>query len=375
MPADERFSFVVEWYDSQAAIVRRYVLFFFPLDNTVEMYDPKNRRMFLRRHKTEGLRLEDMYIGKTMNIQSRQLTCVDYGDDYTRHKLNNKQERTLGLIKPDAINRLGQIVEMVQQAGFLITRLKKCSLTRNEAMEFYAEHQHRAFFNDLVNFMSSGPVLAMELMGDGAISKWRNFIGPTDSAAARTKAPMSIRARFGTDNTRNACHGSDSTESAAREVEFFFPSNGPSRENTATFSDSTCCVIKPSAVVGGLAGAIINCITQEGFEISAMQMVNLERANAEEFLEVYKGVVQEYGSMVDELTSGPCIALEVRAQDAPTVFRKYVGPADPEIARHLRPNTLRAKFGQNKIQNAVHCTDLPEDGLLELEYFFKIMDR
>jgi len=79
--------------------------------------------------------------------------------------------------------------------------------------------------------------------------------------------------------------------------------------------------------------------------------------------------------MVTELTSGPCIAMEIRAQDAPRVCRELVGPADPEIARHLRPNTLRALFGKDKVKNAVHCTDLPEDGLLEVEYFFKILER
>ena len=84
----------------------------------------------------------------------------------------------------------------------------------------------------------------------------------------------------------------------------------------------------------GQAGAIISRIMQEGFEISAMSTFYLEKANAEDFLEVYKGVVSEYSSMVEELTSGPCIALEVRAQSAPEVFRKFVGPADP-VSVHL----------------------------------------
>jgi nucleoside-diphosphate kinase len=67
--------------------------------------------------------------------------------------------------------------------------------------------------------------------------------------------------------------------------------------------------------------------------------------------------------------------MEIRAQDAPKTFREFVGPSDPEVARRLRPRTLRALFGRTKAQNAVHCTDLPEDGLLEVEYFFKILDR
>jgi len=77
--------------------------------------------------------------------------------------------------------------------------------------------------------------------------------------------------------------------------------------------------------------------------------------------------------MVAELTRGPVLALEVTSADARATFRSACGPSDPEIAAHLRPDTLRAKYGRNKVQNAVHCTDLPEDIPLELEYFFKLL--
>ncbi|KAM9503469.1 nucleoside diphosphate kinase homolog 7-like [Salvelinus alpinus] len=103
-------------------------------------------------------------------------------------------------------------------------------------------------------------------------------------------------------------------------------------------------------------------------------MFNMDRANAEEFLEVYKGVVTEYPNMVAELCSGPCMALEIRGTGSPKTFREFCGPADPEIARHLRPASLRALYGKTKVQNAIHCTDLPEDGVLEVQYFFKILD-
>ena len=82
-------------------------------------------------------------------------------------------------------------------------------------------------------------------------------------------------------------------------------------------------------LLSGNAGKIISAIMDAGFEVSGLQMFNMEKANAEEFYEVYKGVVQEYNSMVLELTSGPCIALEVRAQNAPVAFREMTGPADP----------------------------------------------
>merc|ERR1712099_214816 len=99
--------------------------------------------------------------------------------------------------------------------------------------------------------------------------------------------------------------------------------------------------------------------------ISALKMWSLPKSIVEEFLEVYRGILPEYHDAVEELGSGPVVAIEVRQENAVDSFRKLVGPQDPEIASHLRPDTLRAKYGINLVQNAIHCTDLKEDGLLE----------
>lgn len=373
--SDDRYCFIVEWYDELAALIRRYQFMYYNRDRSVEMFDIKNNRQFLKRTKAENLTLDKLYIGSTIDFFSRQINFVDYGDEFTRRKLCSKKERTCGIIKPDAMSKMGQILDAIFDSGLMVTKLKMCQLSRNEAFELYQEHQGKPFLDKLLNFITRGPVIAFELMGEGAVSKWRELLGPTDSALARQQAPTSLRARFGRDGTENACHGSDCLASAARELEFFFPSRGPARRNTAKFNDCTCCIIKPHAVLAGQTGKIVSAITEAGFEIAMMEMFHLDKANAEEFYDVYKGVVQEYHSMVVELTSGPSIVLEVRAQNAPTAFREMAGPADPEIARHLRPRTLRALFGQDKVKNAVHCTDLPEDGLLEVEYFFKILSR
>jgi len=96
-------------------------------------------------------------------------------------------------------------------------------LTQERVSEFYAEHEGKPFFEKLTQFMSSGPVVALALSRQGAIAGWRELMGPTNSHTARDTAPSSLRARFGTDQTMNACHGSDSKESAARELRFYFP--------------------------------------------------------------------------------------------------------------------------------------------------------
>ena len=98
-------------------------------------------------------------------------------------------------------------------------------------------------------------------------------------------------------------------------------------------------------------------------------MFFIDKATSEEFLEIYKGVLPEFSGMANHLTTGPCIALEVRQENAVESFREICGPHDPEVARTLRKNSIRAQFGFDRIKNAVHCTDLAEDGPLEVIYF------
>lgn len=142
---------------------------------------------------------------------------------------------------------------------------------------------------------------------------------------------------------------------------------------TAQLNNCSLCIIKPHIIKEGKAGQVIDMILQAGFEISAMEMFYLSRAVIEEFYDVYKGVLPEYLPVIEHLSNGPSIVLEIRQENAVSSFREFVGPHDPEIAKHLRENTLRAVFGHDKVKNAVHCTDLPEDGVLECEYFFNIL--
>ncbi|XP_061894532.1 nucleoside diphosphate kinase 7 [Entelurus aequoreus] len=375
MDIKDRFAFLAEWYDPTACLLRRYQLFYYPNDNSVEMFDVKNQRIFLRRTKYGDLRKEDLFVGNRINVFSRQLNLVGYADRYTANKLGSKKERTLALLKPDGVLKIADILEIAKDAGLMVTNAKMTHLTWSQAADLYVEHQSKPFFNSLVHQVSSAPVVALELMGDDAVSIWRKLLGPSDVAAARKEAAHSVRGLFGTDDGRDVAHGSDSLAAAARELEFFFPTaicHGP--PNTALYSDCTCCVIKPHAVSEGLTGKILNSIAAAGFHISALEMFNVDRANAEEFYEVYKGVVLEYTDMVTELSLGPCMVLEIHGADVAKAFREFCGPADPEIARHLRPTTLRAIYGTDKVKNAIHCTDLPEDAVLEVQYFFKILD-
>ena len=112
-----------------------------------------------------------------------------------------------------------------------------------------------------------------------------------------------------------------------------------------------------------------------GLAITTAQTFNLNQANAAEFYEVYKGVIPEYMKKIVELTSGPCVAIEVCGEGVVGRLRDVAGPHDPDIGRVVRPSTVRAQFGLDKVKNAVHVTDLEEDGQLEVEYFFNLLAR
>ena len=131
-------------------------------------------------------------------------------------------ERTLSIIKPDAVakNVIGQIVSRFEGAGLKVAAAKLVQLSRAEAEGFYAVHSARPFFNDLVNFMISGPVFVQVLEGEGAILKNRELMGATDPKKAEAGT---IRADFAESIDANAVHGSDAPETAAVEIAFFFP--------------------------------------------------------------------------------------------------------------------------------------------------------
>jgi len=130
-------------------------------------------------------------------------------------------ERTLAIVKPDAVRRnlIGEVVKRIEGAGLRVVAARLRHLSKAEAEGFYAVHRERPFFGSLVEFMSSGPVLVMALEGDDAIARWRKLMGATDPAKAD---PGTIRKDLGSGVEQNATHGSDAPETARTEIAYFF---------------------------------------------------------------------------------------------------------------------------------------------------------
>ncbi|KAI5635583.1 nucleoside diphosphate kinase domain-containing protein [Phthorimaea operculella] len=475
------YSFAAEWYDSQASLLRRYTLTYYPTDDTLEMFDLKSRKMFVRRTKVDGVTLDKFYIGCTLHIFGRLIKIVDFGCEDTKKRLQQDYLVTCVVIKPLPNTIAGKIITHLNKHNLQITRMKRVKWTLDDIAFIYRNFTGDSSYPFLLEHFGGNYSFVLEIVGKNIYENIQKIVGHRDPLKAE---PGTIRALYGTDIVRNCVHTSKNEEIAREDLAYVFPPPSARASHlrlTATLSNCTLCIVKPHAIregklggiisaideagfnitalnmlvveninaaeffevykgivpeykgkLGGIisaideagfnitalnmlvveninaaeffevykgivpeykvicllflklrnprgqAGRIISAIDKAGFNITALNMLVVENINAAEFFEVYKGIVPEYKGMVEELASGACVAMELVAKDksvsSAVEFRKWVGPADPEIARLLRPHTLRAKFGTNKVKNAVHCSDLPEDGLLEVEYFFKILD-
>tara|TARA_B100001113_G_scaffold105522_1_gene85594 strand:+ start:607 stop:1005 length:399 start_codon:yes stop_codon:yes gene_type:complete len=129
--------------------------------------------------------------------------------------------KTFFMIKPDGVRRnlVGEVISRVEEKGFEITKIKMMMISKSLAEEHYGEHRDKPFFNDLVDFITSGPVVAMQVEGENVVAQIRNLMGATNPSDA---TPGSIRGDLATELDKNVVHGSDSDTSAERELNLFF---------------------------------------------------------------------------------------------------------------------------------------------------------
>lgn len=366
-----KYSFNLNYFDERAELFRQYILTFYTERSEIEVFDVKNNRVFLRKTELHSLSLADLFPTAKFYLNGRQYQITDYGNEFTRDQLSDAVEHTYGMIKPGFHNFLGFAIDRILANRLTIRNLRFGSLSSDAAKKFYAEHQAKPFYKELVDYISSGPVVAIEIVGPGAIAKWRKIIGPTNLEVAKREAPTSLRALYAKSTTENFAHGSDSKTSAARELAIVFSPGGLSL-NFSTHS-CTLLIIKPHILNAGYAGKILAEIVSNGFQIYGAILVTLDLSEAEEFYEPYRGLIDEYSALLDEMSSGPCLAVQLRAQNAVNKLREVVGPRDAKVAKIIRPDSIRAKYGTDAVKNVVHCTDLPEDAECECEYFFNLL--
>jgi nucleoside-diphosphate kinase len=278
-------------------------------------------------------------------VYSRELDIVNFGDGTTRDALARDTETCVCVLPPAAYKDWGTVVARFEAAELIVKRVRTLYLDGNTASDVgrVCGADGRAL---------EGAVSLLCIMGglDG--------VKKMQSLCAAAVGELGIAAPL----------VATTAAEAADLVSICSPA-----PSTATLDSCTCCVVKPHAIKTGALGAILDGIIQQGYEVSAMDTFQFDKAQADEFLEVYKDVVPQYADHVVQLCSGLCVGMELRAENAVETFRQTVGPWDVEMAKELRPATLRAKHAVDNVRCGVHCTDLPTDGPVECEYLFKIL--
>ena len=152
----------------------------------------------------------------------------------------------------------------------------------------------------------------------------------------------------------------------------------------SVLSPCTLCLVKPHVIRSGRIGDLLQTILNNSdYKIAQLLTIHLTIPMAEELFSAYRGILQDYSAIIEHLTSGPVLAIAIQGNsssskmnsdfledDVVASFREFVGPQNPQLAKVLRPQSLRALYGINALDNAVHCTDLSEDGEMECRYFF-----
>lgn len=332
MANEERHCFITEWYDSHAEFKRQYQLMHYAKDDTIEMYDIKNKRKFLNRTRLPQMP-EKLLIGTKLSIHARQHCIVDYGDDKTRKEHTGYNETTCGIILEQKY--IGKIIKCVLNNDLKVTNLKSVKLTDQLQKDLD---------------ITQSNVIAIQVTGLQSVDKFRNLVSESGCTAVKAASCLIEANKY--------------TELFSKKIE----------STCTTATGATCAIIKPHAMKN--AGDIIDEIIAKYGRVSAIRLIALDRKEAEEFYEVYRNVVPEYSQMTDELSSGPSIVIELTSDDGKNLvqsMREFCGPPDSKVAAAIRPATLRARYGSNKVQNAIHCTDLDTDGAIETNFLFNVL--
>lgn len=335
-------AFKVQWYDTQAELVRFYRLNCYA-DKTLDIINEQTKQTFLKRIHYPNVGRDDLYLGATINVYKRNLQITDYYDEGTEKFMSKVRGRAFALVALRGVSAYGPIVGALM-AKFTVPAMKTVLLTEQEASSLGMPFDMATIAVELI------------LKGD-------------DEAAIKECSDL-----CNTLTAVEACYIS-SPETVSSDASHFL-----SKPNSAVASgnlDGTLALIKPHVVSSGKCGSMLATIAEMGFDIAALELSFLDIHLVTQLLESYKGILPNFTETLDHFTTGAVVALQIKGNgsDHVTDFNEACGPADVQIAKLLRPLSLRALYGHSDVLNGLHCTDLPEDGDLEVSYMFNILSQ
>ena len=257
------------------------------------------------------------------------------------------EEFTLGLIKPEAVaaGNAGKIMQLIEEHGLQIVGAKMVQLKKSEAEGFYQEHFGKPFFADLVSYMTSGPIYVLFIKGPQAVKRYREVLGKTDPTQA---AEGTIRKLYGTSKSFNAGHGSDSVNSAIRELNFFAPFFNTTEELAAVAQfkvyashvlamEYAVALITPDALIGTSIESVRHRIEENDIEVAAIQKFQLKPWMLEKLYTMEK-LSPSFAGLVNFMAEREVYLLILRAPEVVARFNSILGDARPGMAA---PQTLR----------------------------------
>jgi len=303
---EESLLFLVEHFDPLPRLKKQYLLRVYVLGNKidVEMTDLKTNKKFLKRSAApDHIVRDDFFIGATVLLYSRELVLVDFGDMTTKSLLQHQMQQSVIIIPAEHQNmqqNWGKIIDEALSQGLLIVRAKSVLVPADVAEKACAVLGVGSRASGWMQ--STVGVLVMCVQGEDGLEKIQRICSKYDSTGSLNSdgSPLLCALR---------------ASEAAELKELLLEGNRP-LQSSVTLDSNTCCIIKPHAIKAKLAGKIVDHLITQSYEISALSTLYFDKAAAEEFLEVYDGVVPEYKDHVIELCSGMALAMELRAVDA-----------------------------------------------------------
>jgi len=343
MSAGPVLGFELEHVDPVSGQIKQIFLKFFLDDNTIELLTGVST--FLKRIYFPDVKFEDLYLGGTLTIYNRIMSIKAYANVATTRYMEMRERHFVVRAHSLSTNFLGEIYNLA----------KSCKMVLGRARTTYGPVDHA--YSGLK--AQRGDIL-LEVVGLSGEATFADEIAKMGGGGPRERLSVFEMPSSQVEELMKMC-------SACPEIP----------------EGCTLCIIKPHVVKSRNVGGVLSSIIKAGFSVDGLFCIHLSQQMVEEMFDVYRTIYSNYSATLYHMSSGPCMAVMVsgggggggRVDQIDTVerFRELAGPLHPELAKILRPDSLRGKFGTTDVLNGLHCTDLPGDGELECKFFFSTL--
>lgn len=326
--------FELEWFDPVSTLLHTIYCKYYLDDDTIELLHSKMKSQFLARIYYPEVKLKDLFVGNSITVFNRLLVIKGYCNEATRKFMKEREVHIMMTIRGKDIQSICNVMTAAMKYNFITNRVKKIA-NDHEGMNCYAKSQDL-----IIEFVST------------------ETKDPTDTDNFISEASSCIPDIISTIDTADEI-------TKIFECAKVYKSKNP----------CTLCLIKPHILKDKMEGSVIKHIVDQGYTIDSVVSLHMNINMAEYLFEVYRGIFPKYTSMMEHIVSGPVLAIQLSHSSLEVVpnFREICGPLEPPLGKKILPNTIRAKFGTDIATNAVHCTDLPEDGDTECTYIFQTL--